>query len=72
MSSSKHDQLINLKMVHILLRSRFATDLETTKSMFDNSLVFLNGNNIYNPDLLVFQGDVIQLVTHLKYYIIYR
>jgi hypothetical protein len=59
-------------LVYLLLNSKFVTDLELSKELINSSFTFINGVLISNPNIQLFKGDFIQLVVHLKYYIVYR
>ena len=59
-------------MKTLLVSSRFAFDLTTSSLLVQSNLVFLNGYVVINPNLLVFVGDVLQIIIHLKYYIVHR
>ena len=72
--TSKNTQkfLKDLTLVYLLLNSKFVTDLELSKELINSSFTFINGVLISNPNIQLFKGDFIQLVVHLKYYIVYR
>lgn len=35
-------------------------------------MVYVNGCRVVNPELLLFQSDVIQLIINLKYYVVFK
>lgn len=65
-------QFYNLKLKVFLLSSRFAFDLTSSINLIHHSLVYVNGCKVVNPELLLFQGDAVQLVVNLKYYVVYK
>jgi hypothetical protein len=69
---NKMKKLMDLRLMFALTQARFSTDPKTTLSLLDSSSVFINGNCVSNPQLLLFQGDVLQLAVNLKYYIVNR
>lgn len=71
-SSSFKSQFLDLKVKTLLLRVWWTFDPITSLDMINNNLVFLNGSLVANPNQLLFKGDFIQLIVHLKYYIIHR
>jgi len=72
MNFNKMKKLMDLRLMFALTQTRFSTDPKTTLSLLDSSSVFINGNCVSNPQLLLFQGDVLQLAVNLKYYIVNR
>lgn len=62
--------VLEMQLVHVVLRARFLPDKETVKIFLQNNLVFLNGAACANPTLQVFVGDFIQLVVSIKFYIL--
>jgi len=71
-SSSLHRKVLDLKVNNLLIRSRFVFDLFTANNLVSSNLVFVNGSTVSNPSLLLFVGDVVQLIVHVKFYIVYR
>lgn len=71
-SSSVHRKILDLKVNNLLIRSRFVFDLFTANNLVSSHLVFVNGLTVSNPNLLLFVGDVVQLIVHVKFYIVYR
>lgn len=64
--------LNEMKLANILLRSRLIPDKLHTNYFIENGLIYLNGLNCWNPSILLFIGDFIQMIINLKYYITYR
>lgn len=54
------------------MRSRFTFDLETARNLVNDLVVYMNGRLATNPEVVLFAGDVVQLIVSLKYYIVYR
>jgi len=61
-----------LKLDNILLSSQFVFDHASSNHLINSGVVFVNGVISRNPRLNMFVGDFIQLITHLRYYIVYR
>jgi hypothetical protein len=70
--SSRHRLLLELKLSTLLIQSRFVFDSWTSDNLVQSGLVFINGSAVFNPQLRLFEGDVLQLVIQLKFYIVYR
>lgn len=71
-ASRVHKKLLDIRVHTLLIRSRFTFDLTTANSLVTSRLVFVNGQAVLNPRMLLFVGDVLQLIIHLKFYIVYR
>jgi hypothetical protein len=61
-----------MKLVNIVVKSRFTPDMPTANTFITNGLLFLNGLNCYDSSQQIYRGDFIQLIVNLKYYILYR
>ena len=61
-----------LQLLRVLIRTKLLPDPVSANLFLTNGLVFLNGYCVYNSSLAIFAGDILQLVIHLKYYIVYR
>jgi ribosomal protein S4 len=72
LSSSVQSKLIDLKLKNLLIRSRFVFDSNTALSLLESKLVYVNGHLVTNPSLLLFMGDVIQIIVQFKFYVVYR
>ena len=72
LSSSVQSKLIDLKLKNLLIRSRFVFDSNTALSLLESKLVYVNGHLVTNPSLLLFMGDVIQIIIQFKFYVVYR
>ena len=70
----KYNLLLNLEMrlVNILLKSRIVFDLQLANKFILNGLIFINGLNCFNPNIQTYKGDFIQIITHNKYYILFK
>jgi len=59
--------------IHLLLiRNRFAFDLSWSTELLDNHYVFINGFMVTNPQTILVKGDFVQLLVHIKYYMIIK
>jgi len=59
--------------IHLLLiRNKFAFDLSWGRELLDNHYVFINGFMVTNPQIIVVKGDFVQLLVHIKYYMIIK
>jgi len=59
--------------IHLLLiRTRFAFDLSWSMELLDNNYVFINGFMVTNPQTILVKGDFVQLLVHIKYYMIIK
>lgn len=65
-------RLYDLTLHRLILNSRFVFDLNTSMSLINSNLVYVNGRVSSNPNLYLFVNDFIQIVVSLKYYIVYR
>ncbi len=63
---------LETSLLNILIKSRFFPDNTIINAFVDNNLVFVNGQSCSNKNFQIFQGDFIQLIIHLKYYILYK
>lgn len=72
--SSKKMQLYlsELTLQKLLLNSKLIHDLNTSKLLINNGLVFVNGQQTFNTNLYLFQNDFIQIIVSLKYYIVHK
>jgi ribosomal protein S4 len=71
-ASRVHKKLLDIRVHTLLIRSRFVFDLTTANNLVTSRLVFVNGRLVLNPRMFLFVGDVLQLIVHLKFYIVYR
>ena len=59
--------------IHLLLiRNKFAFDLSWSSELLDNDYVFINGFIVNNPQIILVKGDFVQLLVHIKYYMILK
>lgn len=65
-------RLQELTLRNLLLSAQFIFDFNGSDHLIRSEVVFVNGNCTTNINLNTFVGDFIQLVVHLKYYIVYR
>jgi len=59
-------------LLRIVLNSHFVYDLNTSLSLIQSYLVYVNGHCSANPRLQLHLGDFIQIPVDLKYYILHR
>lgn len=64
--------LSELTLQKLLLNSKLIHDLNTSKLLINNGLVFVNGQQTFNTNLYLFQNDFIQIIVSLKYYIVHK
>ena len=59
--------------IHLLLiRNKFAFDLSWSMELLENHYVFINGFMVTNPQTILVKGDFVQLLVHIKYYMIIK
>ena len=56
----------------LLIKCKFATDLNWSSELLKNNYVFVNGFVVSNPHSIIVKGDFLQLLIHIKYYIIMK
>ena len=61
-----------LTLNNVLLNSHFVFDRNSSKNLVDSGSVFLNGRVTLNYMVNLFVGDFVQLIVHLRYYVVYR
>lgn len=61
-----------MRLNNIILKSRIIPDKAYTDFFIKKGLVYLNGSNCYNPDYVLHVGDFLQLIVHVKYYIVFK
>ena len=59
-------------LLRVVLNSHFVYDLNTSLSLIQSYLVYVNGHCSPNPRLQLHLGDFIQIPVDLKYYILHR
>ena len=72
LSSSVQNKLLDLKLKNLLIQSRFVFDSNTALELLNNKLIYVNGHVVMNPNLLLFIGDVVQIIIQFKFYVVYR
>ena len=71
--SSNYCKNVSLVSLHTLLvRSRFAVDTFWGSELLSNDFVYLNSFLVTNPDTVLVKGDLLQLLVHVKYYIVFK
>lgn len=61
-----------MRLLNVLIKSRFFPDYNICELFLRNNLIFINGFIVSNSNFQLFVGDFIQIITTLKYYIMYR
>jgi len=61
-----------LTLADVLLYSKFLPDTDTVATAIKNKAVTLNGYFIKHPGSTIIVNDFIQMVIHVKYYILYK
>jgi hypothetical protein len=61
-----------LKFQNIIEKAKLLSDSNLSKLFVENGLFYLNGYNVFNPSLTVVVGDFVQLIVHIKYYIMHK
>ena len=61
-----------LKFQNIIEKAKLLSDANLSKLFIENGLFYLNGYNVFNPSLTVVLGDFVQLIVHIKYYIMHK
>ena len=70
--NKKFFTIFEMRLLNVLIRTRFTLDQITTLKFIENRLVFVNGVCCSNKDLQIFANDFIQLIVNFKYYITFR
>lgn len=56
----------------LLIRSKFATDSFWSQELLSNQFVFMNGFLVTNSTTKIIKGDFVQLLIHIKYYMVMK
>lgn len=56
----------------LLIKCKFAADLHWSSELLKNNYVFINGFVVNNPHSVIIKGDFLQLLIHIKYYIVMK
>ena len=56
----------------LLVRCHFAVDTFWSLEILSLDLVYLNGFGVTNPKISLIRGDLLQMLVHVKYYIVFR
>lgn len=64
--------LNEMQLNNIILKSRLIPDKFYTDFFIKKGLTYLNGFGCFNPNTILYVGDFIQAIIHVKYYIIYK
>jgi len=59
-------------LMTLLIRAKFATDPFWSSELITNNFVYVNGFLITNMNTRLIKGDFLQLLIHIKYYIILK
>lgn len=60
----------NCQLFLLLMKTKFATDPFWSLELLNSQSVFINGLVTDNPDTYLIKGDFLQLMVHIKYYMI--
>jgi hypothetical protein len=61
-----------MKLINVIMKSKLINDNNISNIFLKNNLIYVNGIITNNPNLQIFVGDFIQLIIHLKYYILIK
>jgi ribosomal protein S4 len=61
-----------LRLLNVLVKSRFLSDLEFSSYLIKNKNIFVNGIICLNPMLQLFVNDFVQMYINIKFYIIFK
>lgn len=61
-----------MSLRNVLQRCRFFFDWNTSDFFLSQGLFYVNGSPCFNYYFQLYVGDFIQMIVHLKYYILYR
>jgi hypothetical protein len=64
--------LTEMTLRNIVTRSRFFFDWNTSEFFINQGLFFVNGCSCYNYSTQLYVGDLVQMLVHAKYYILYK
>lgn len=67
-----HMKLRNWSLLRLVLQTHFVYDLNTSLSMIQSNLIFINGLCSINPRMQLHLGDFVQIPVDLKYYVLHR
>ena len=70
--SDVHRSASAISLHTLLVRSRFTCDTSWGLELLSNDFVYLNGFLVNNPRVGLFKGDLLQLLVHIKFYIVYK
>jgi len=65
-------KLRNWSLLRLVLQTHFVYDLNTSLSMIQSNLIFINGLCSINPRMQLHLGDFVQIPVDLKYYVLHR
>ena len=63
---------LEMKLINVLMKSKLINDNNISNIFLKNNLIYVNGMISNNPNLQIFIGDFIQIIIHLKYYILIK
>ena len=63
---------LEMKLINVIMKSKLINDNNISNIFLKNNLIYVNGIITNNPNLQIFVGDFIQLIIHLKYYILIK
>jgi ribosomal protein S4 len=69
---NKFVPIFEMRLLNVLIRTRFILDKVTATQFIDSQLIFINGVCCINRDLQIFANDLLQLIVTFKYYIVFR
>jgi hypothetical protein len=61
-----------LRVLNVLAATKLVPDLSTTSFLLSHSLLYVNGVLCNNSHFLLAQGDVLQLLVSIKFYILFK
>ena len=61
-----------LRVLNVLAATKLVPDLSTTAFLISHSLLFVNGVLCTNAQFILAQGDVLQLLVSIKFYILFK
>jgi len=59
-------------LLRLVLNSHFVYDLNTSKDLINNYLVYVNGHRTHNSHMQLHLGDFIQIPVNFRYYTLHR
>lgn len=65
-------KLLEFNLIQILISSRFLFDQNSANELISSGLVSINGHLTQNKCAKVFQGDFLQIIVTLRYYVVHK